>query len=165
MTDLERVREALLYAKNPSRDAAEAELYAHLKADAADHQKMREDQNELARLREVLEDMQADNAKLTAENTRLREERDKLHALYNRAQDDASREAEIRVNQGFELARLREERDLQFDNVIALSNERDDLLAALRNLLDDTQHDEHHCTDPVCPVRIARAAIEEADNG
>jgi hypothetical protein len=37
-----------------------------------------------------------------------------------------------------------------------------DLLVALRNLLDDTQHRDHDCGDGPCPVRDARAAIAKA---
>lgn len=38
-----------------------------------------------------------------------------------------------------------------------------DLLAALVNLLNDTQHAEHpDCDDGPCPVREARAAIQKA---
>ena len=62
MTDLDRVREAIRFAEEYGyREwlAAQDELNAHLKEDAADHQKMREDQNELANLRE-------ENARLRA---------------------------------------------------------------------------------------------------
>lgn len=34
-----------------------------------------------------------------------------------------------------------------------------ELEAALRNLLNDTQHSEHHCGDEACPVSIARAVL------
>ena len=207
MTDLERVRDALrrlavigehelaAAIMNIAQEAKE-ELDAHLKEDAE-----RED-----RLMDAYTAMDERDAELA----RLREERDKLHALYNRAQDDASREAGIRVEQGFELARLREENaalhlmaqrpdmDLFRENArlreeldlkdgllnqakgelarLRANQETDmsavsecieeniRLLAALRNLLDDTQHDEHHCTDPVCPVRIASAAISEVES-
>lgn len=71
---------------------------------------------------------------LVDELARLREERDKLHALYNRAQDDASREAEVRVNQGFELARLREARDVERAWAEDYKAQRDDLLATLREI-------------------------------
>lgn len=37
-----------------------------------------------------------------------------------------------------------------------------DLLEALRELLDDTQHSTHDCGDDDCPVRRARAAIVKA---
>lgn len=41
-----------------------------------------------------------------------------------------------------------------------------DLLAALVNLLNDTQHAEHpDCDDGPCPVREARAAIQKATGG
>ena len=35
----------------------------------------------------------------------------------------------------------------------------EELEAALRNLLNDTQHSEHHCGDEACPVSIARAVL------
>ncbi len=37
------------------------------------------------------------------------------------------------------------------------------MLAALRNLLNDTQHREHACTDEDCPVRVAREVVAEAE--
>jgi len=37
------------------------------------------------------------------------------------------------------------------------------MLKALRNLLNDTQHREHACTDEDCPVRVAREVIAEAE--
>ncbi|MDP3627121.1 MAG: hypothetical protein Q8S12_11015 [Hydrogenophaga sp.] len=41
-----------------------------------------------------------------------------------------------------------------------------DLLAALVNLLNDTQHAEHpDCEDGPCPVREARAATQKATQG
>jgi hypothetical protein len=35
------------------------------------------------------------------------------------------------------------------------------LLEALGNLIDDTQHSEHHCSDASCPVAIAKRVLEE----
>lgn len=41
-----------------------------------------------------------------------------------------------------------------------------ELLEALQNLLNDTQHKEHQdCDDGPCPVREARAAIAKATGG
>ena len=114
MTDLERVRDALrrlavigehelaAAIMNIAQEAKE-ELDAHLKEDAEYRQA-----KELWLVRYAAEQEKREED-LRAELVRLREERNKLHALYNRAQDDASREAEIRVNQGLELDRLREE--------------------------------------------------------
>ena len=121
---------------------------------------------------------------------RLREENASLVDRHNReSHGTASHEAMAYDQLKAELARLRENYDTVFKDwkdaevhaarlrervhgyeeqvrgLLRAEYQRDTLLAALWNLLDDTQHDEHHCTDPVCPVRIARAAIEEADNG
>lgn len=101
-------------------DAAHKAFQAHLKEDAerdrALHAKSRE------------------SDALAAELAGLREERDKLHALYNRAQDDASREAEIRVNQGFEIDRLREQRDSLQDKLWEMQTENARLLNARREV-------------------------------
>lgn len=49
--------------------------------------------------------------------------------------------------------------------MLAVTQQRDELLAALANLLNDTQHAEHpDCDDGPCPVREARAAIQKANN-
>jgi hypothetical protein len=42
-----------------------------------------------------------------------------------------------------------------------LQDEREELRAALRGLLADTQHVRHHCEDHDCPVEAARAALGE----
>jgi hypothetical protein len=42
----------------------------------------------------------------------------------------------------------------------ALIAERDSLRAALRDLLEDTQHKNHNCGDDDCPVKRAREAIK-----
>ena len=47
-----------------------------------------------------------------------------------------------------------------FDTLRALLAERDRLRDALRNLLQDTQHDHHNCGDADCPVLLARAALK-----
>jgi hypothetical protein len=39
------------------------------------------------------------------------------------------------------------------------------LEAALAALLEDTQHSEHICPDDDCPVRLAKAALKESDDG
>jgi hypothetical protein len=36
-----------------------------------------------------------------------------------------------------------------------------ELKLRLSDLLEDTQHSEHNCTDVDCPVAMARAALEE----
>ena len=119
---------------------------------------------ENTRLREELESRRiAYNTGKEAELTRLRDERDKLHALYNRAQDDASREAGIRVEQGFELARLREDRDLGKRMYDDLELERDDLLAALRKIEREAQDPAVDLHTMMMVVGIARAAIAEAE--
>jgi hypothetical protein len=44
------------------------------------------------------------------------------------------------------------------------ARQRDILMEALWNLLDDTQHADHpDCEDGPCPVREARAVLDEVD--
>ena len=38
-----------------------------------------------------------------------------------------------------------------------------ELVEALRNLLEDTQHSEHECVDKDCPVAVARAVLAKYD--
>lgn len=40
-----------------------------------------------------------------------------------------------------------------------------ELVEALKNLLNDTQHSEHFCGDPNCPVANAIAALAKAEGG
>lgn len=40
-----------------------------------------------------------------------------------------------------------------------------ELAEALKNLLNDTQHSEHFCGDPNCPVANAIAALAKAEGG
>lgn len=51
---------------------------------------------------------------------------------------------------------------IQTDADIELIAAAPDLIDALEALLEDTQHAEHDCGDPDCPVRKARAALEKA---
>ena len=52
------------------------------------------------------------------------------------------------------------------DHFNALKAERDELLEALKDLLEDTEHKNHNCGDEDwCPVLRARAAIAKATGG
>ena len=58
------------------------------------------------------------------------------------------------------VAEARERLGLPY--ICTARRERDILLVALKNLLDDTQHSEHHdCGEGPCPVREARRVVKE----
>lgn len=48
------------------------------------------------------------------------------------------------------------------DELAALRKENEALRDALKGLLADTQHSEHHCGDSECPVDAARTAIGDS---
>ena len=74
-------------------------------------------------------------------------------------------EDEVRVKQETVLAQIDRIRELdalgvQHAGELAAAHEENARLReALRRLLDDSQHSEHRCGDPYCPVDYARVAL------
>jgi hypothetical protein len=66
---------------------------------------------------------------------------------------------------GMELGKLRATVAEQDDEIERLEAKVAKLEAALAALLEDTQHSEHICPDDDCPVRLAKAALKESDDG
>lgn len=142
MSDLERVKAFFVAHRTQEyRDIIDA----HLKEDAADHRKMREDQTaiemlhirlaraeaELARYRKLYEDYtNALYASMTAERDRLREEMDRKES------------ERVYIWEKGELLWEKGELLCSREYLLNLQAQRDTLLAALREIA-DAKHDDH----------------------
>ena len=113
---------------------------------------------------------------LRAEIARLTRDRDELQAKVNWLTDvpnmcgwpwdspfndgyDTAKDEFLKDNE--RLTRERDEARENRDNISRqAATELKRLRAALRDLLEDTQHKHHNCGDDWCPVKKARAALE-----